>query len=257
MKHSSLLKAAFCLITFALSTSAYFVAASKPRLRVELLSKQISLLPGEPVVIGLTVEDFIGFEAMKTRGCGYSKILVAKSGTEFKEVVGPGGFQLEECEIPFPREDDRPIQVRRKLLWNVVPGTDHLNMDAARNFQKGKIPTHFVFPEPGEYLIRGSLQLIDKDMPPIISNTIEISIDGPTGQDRAVWDRIQNKRDLAYFMQNSDFILASSGQNSQEVILAEIRQIIETYPESRYTYILTENLDRFRANLARRNIKKP
>lgn len=226
------------LVTVA---TGFFTYGKSADLIMEIVSDRSFFLPGDPVEIRLKLkqpDQIVSSHSL----CGFMKIYVAFGTRDFEEIISSGRLQIDECEVTLPSKGNIPVQLGRRLLWNYVPQTGHLNTDAANDFMKGKVTTHYVFQEPGTYKLKGVLYFIDEKMiPPIESNEVLITVRQPEGEDLSVWEIIKGRSDIGYFLQTGD-MLARGKKIERNDFQAEIEKILKSYPNSHYATNIREGL---------------
>lgn len=221
-----------------------------------------TLILGEPITVEFEFTNtgespvLIGAQGVEV---GSLKIFIARSQDgEYKEYFGSGWGRKRGKEILLaPKQSHKYKEVA--ILWNGKPNVSHLNEDAAKRILAGKITTEYALPEPGVYFIKG-LSYIGENATPIESEPIKIVVNEPIGDDLIIWNQIKGNKEIAYLMQKGGF---DTGKEVEKQQLAnKVEQIFEQYPNSIYLSYLKPNLEKYKANEAKRNefyknIKQP
>jgi len=120
------------------------------------------------------------------------------------------------------------------MLWNAKPQI--LRRD------EGLILTDYAFPKSGIYLIKASLMIPpgahDVDLSPKIieSAAVQIVVEEPVGDDLKVWNKVKDRREVAYFMQSGR--INAHEATERERLANEIGRIVGDHP----TGVLSEQL---------------
>jgi hypothetical protein len=199
---------------------------------------------------------------------GNVEILITKKGESFRKYFrSDWGRKDGELNVLFlgPKQRHKIDDPNATILWNGRPDYSHLNPDAAKRAgkQDNRILTDYAFPDAGTYLVKAVSCLIDElngCSIPIESEPIEIKVNQPIGEDLEVWNRIKGNRGIAMLMQKGS--LDTGNEAAKEELISQVKQIIETHPNSVYSGYLKSNLEKFKAKEAKRNefyknIKQP
>lgn len=208
---------------------------------------------GEPITVEFEFTNtgespvLIGAQGVEV---GSLKIFIARSQDgEYKEYFGSGWGRKRGKEILLaPKQSHKYKEVA--ILWNGKPNVSHLNEDAAKRILAGKITTEYALPEPGVYFIKG-LSYIGENATPIESEPIQIVVNQPVGDDLEVWNQIKGNKEIAYLMQKGGFDTGKEAE--KERLTNQVEQIIVQYPNSIYSSYFKPNLEKYKADEARRN----
>lgn len=159
---------------------------------------------------------------------GYLHISIAGDDRLFREYYGPG-IQVGGDEINLRLRSGESYRTTTAVLWNGKP-----NIAATGDLRdkNNRILTDYAFPTSGIYFVKATITTSADEKTPekIESEPIQIIVNEPLSDELRVWDRIKNKSEIAYFMQQGDFQIYKSEE--KEKLLKDIRQIIQKYPNS-------------------------
>lgn len=233
----------FTCLSIGLSTLQYLTFGQTYGLTLKLSPDQDTILTGEGVTIYFQVKKNLPSN-LNPHTCGFIRLYVAHNDASFREVVSSGEIQIENCEVYDQATTPSNWILKRKLLWNHVPETSHLNSEAARQFMTGKINNHYIFAEPGSYRIKGILKFVDDTTPVVESNTITVHVSEPKDENLAVWERIRHRADIAYFLQTGRIAPMKAIDPSE--FASEIESIVTGHPDTRYSAALCRSLEAIR-----------
>jgi hypothetical protein len=138
-----------------------------------------------------------------------------------------------------------------KIIWNEKPNVGGMNTRAAERWQRGKILTDYTFQNAGTYFVKAAVWgIVDKTgrgLARVESEPIEITIEEPEGEDLEVWRRVQNREEIAYFMQEA-LIKTVNGNNARrQRLINELQTIADQYPDSLLASQIRQKLREYRA----------
>lgn len=226
-----------------------------PDLRLSVRSDKDTYIRGEIVKLTIHLENR---SVSRVRiitgppGKNYGALFyVSRDGTNYGRYDNPfwtqGGSRSPLLEPNGSFEDTSDI------MWNFKPETAHLSPMWAENTRRGRILTDYVFPMAGTYRVKAVFwHIVGSDgrgHPE--SAPIEITVVEPQGEDLIVWRLIENRPDLAYFIQNAWFIETAEGPAARERPWRELRGIADQYPNSVIARQIGQKLQEFRTKLRR------
>lgn len=179
---------------------------------------------------------------------GYLKVLISNSPNDFKEYTNAAWGNKKQ-----PRKTLRAgqrVQSQATVLVNVVPEVSHLNEDAAKRESKGKIMTGYAFPKAGVYFIKTVLHIPGENPIILESDSIQIMVNEPVGEDLEVWNKIKDRADIAYFLQESQSI--AHNYEEREKFAQEVEQIAKKHPTGTLASQINRSLEKFRASELKR-----
>lgn len=178
---------------------------------------------------------------------GGLKILISDNNTDYKEYFGYGWGRKRGKAIALASGQIQNYEVT--ILWNGKPNVSHLNEEAGNQVLKGKITTEYALPKPGVYFIKG-LSYVGENATPIESESVQITIGEPVGDDLVVWNQIKGNREIALLMQVGEF---DTGKDEEKAkLVRQVEQILEQYPNSVYSSYLKKNLEKFKLSEEKR-----
>ncbi len=255
------MKGKFIFLAFVILTTATIfsfivlqkTAFSKNNLIVEISQSKSNYLLGEIVPINIKIINQ-GNSDVYLRGAtpqsGYVKILISDDGKIFKEYDNGnwGNKKMKGLTIA----PNQTINSQANILANSIFSTSHLNAKSASEIVNKKVMTVYAFPKAGEYYLKAVLVIPNKDgNEEIESESVQITIEEPQGKDLEIWNRIKDRADFAYFIQEGEMVDFRS-LNEQTKFEAEIEYILQKYPNSFYAESLRQSLDKFQAAEAKR-----
>ena len=179
---------------------------------------------------------------------GYLKIWIAGSSGEFKEYVNSTWGNKKNP--PKKLSAGKAVISQATVFANSKPETSHLSEFWAKQTSEGRTNTGYAFPDAGVYRVKAVLVIPGETMAKVESDSVEITIEAPTDEELEVWNKIKNRGDIAYFIQEGEFV----GSNDQATIkfLREVEGIVESYPNSFVAGQLRQSLDKYNVDEAKR-----
>lgn len=246
------------LLLVLLATSFYFFSVYAQNsvnlsnsLKVNIEPSKSTYFLGEMVVINVQLRNesssdiFLqGTDAQS----GYVKILISNSQGNFKEYTNAAwGNKKTQGKV---LKTGQTVTSQATVLSNSKPEISHLNEDTARRVSEDKILTDYAFPEADTYYLKAVLLVPSENPTKIESNTIQITVNKPIGDDLEVWNKIKSRSDIAYFLQEGSII--ARNDEEKENFLQQVKQIVVKYPNSLLTSQLQQSLKKFRVNEEKR-----
>ena len=150
------------------------------------------------------------------------------------------------------------VSSKSGILWNFSPIERSTNWKEMGNTH---ILDYYAFPKPGLYYLKAVLGVPSNENPiKVESKPIKIRINEPVGEDLEVWNKIKDKQEIGYFIQEGYFRTFNSLET--ENLKREIEQIALKHPSSLLSKQLMQSLEKFRsaeeqrkADLEKRKIK--
>lgn len=237
------------IITVAVSQREYVSASGNVNLVVRPTKKVFRLGEIVPVEVAITNSSNSALYVSDVP-C----IKISREDGQFK-LYSPreNDFVLDGTRQPTIIKPHETLRIQRTILWNHKPEAAHLNTEAAEPLIEGRILTDYAFAEPGNYFVKGCIGISEKG----VWNTVEsepvgISLVTPVGEDLAIWNRIKSKGDVGYFLQQGDVRMLPYKTEEREKLIAEIKQIVDQYPNSFYAESLRQSLAKFDENEKKR-----
>ncbi|MFV0389414.1 MAG: hypothetical protein ACK5NT_11745 [Pyrinomonadaceae bacterium] len=184
-------------------------------------------------MLNIDINNNNGVLSQRRLNCGYLQIFVAGEDGQYRIAYVNTGYQLgtDDC-IAIPLELNEKIQKQQPLLYNAASDTSHLNRNEVARQSKSRIMTNFVFDTPGRYFIKIKLLIPDEENVSVIeSSPIQITMIEPQGHNRAIWNRIRNRGDIAYFLQTGNFLEQGDPVKEKE-FKKEIEVLTIEYPNT-------------------------
>lgn len=214
-------------------------------------NKEIYVL-GEPITVdfeftntGATPQTIVGGGVE----VGSLRILIAGKDGEYKRYVS-GNWGRKRGQTITLEPNQSLKYAGATILWNGKPNVSHLNETAAKQVLAGKIISEYALPEPGVYFIKG-VSTFGKEARAIESEPIKIVVNEPEGIDLEVWNQIRGNKEIAHILQNGAFDTGEEAKKEQ--LSAQVEQIFTQFPNSIYSSYLKPNLEKYKANEAKRN----
>jgi hypothetical protein len=179
---------------------------------------------------------------------GYLKVWIAFDGQRFNRYNNTSWGLTEGGGTTI--QPDQSIISEATVLWNHKPDVSRLNLEAIKNSTEGVILNHYAFPEVGTYSIKAVLTVPGETRVTIESEPIQIVISEPVNDDLTVWNLIKDDRDIAYFIQQNDFL--PSKDEERDILLKKVEQIAADYPNSFLAGQIRQSLELFRIKDAKR-----
>lgn len=211
-------------------------------LKVNIKSLKSTYVPGEAVLLDVEIRNEASSD-IRLHGTdvqsGYVKILISNSQEDFKEYTSAAwgnknqpGKTLKAGQI---------VTSQAPILANARP----------ESYREDKVMTGYAFPEAGVYYVKAVLFIPREENPiKIESQPIHITINEPVGEDLEVWNKIKDRNDIAYFIQEGQSIAQSD--EAKEKFIQEIERIIENNPNSPLISKMKQSLEKFRVNEEKR-----
>ncbi|HMJ08383.1 MAG TPA: hypothetical protein VK468_05225, partial [Pyrinomonadaceae bacterium] len=208
--------------------------------KVNLASTKSTYMLGETVPIDVEVQN-IGDADIQLSGVspqsGFVKILISNGRDGFLQYTNGAWGNAFTSAKTISR--GQTVSSRASILLNALMETRHLNDTAGRELTKDKIPSSYAFPSEGVYYLKAAL-LVGKNQ--VESSPIQITVTKPIGQDLEVWNKIKNRPDVAFLMQEGQL----TSDDKKADFLAEVDEIIETYPDSLLATQMKEGREKVR-----------
>ena len=232
----------FTLVSFQ-SISVQETASAKDGLQIEISSSKDNYLLGETVFLDFEVKNNSSTD-IRVKGVdldsNYVSIYIAFEGKAFKKYTHS---RIKEGKW-WMLKAGQIVTSRSGILWNFSPAKTSANLN---DLEETHILTDYTFPEPGVYLIKAVWGIPSNENPiKVESKPIQILINEPVGDELKVWNKIKNRDDIAYFIQESDF--KTSKPEEREKLLKEIEEITAKYPNSLLGNQIKQSLGKFSEN---------
>ena len=216
-------------------------------LSLTVRSEKQSYQLGEPVELSFTltnVDDKNISVGCFGIGTGDIQVFVSKDKKEFLEYDAGWGTVDAVCNSLLKPGDKLEIP-RVKVLWNRKIGeSEYISSVVMRRARQGKIVNHYAFPESGNYYLQAR---ISTGLTNLESDPIKITISKPTGEDLEVWNRIRDRGDIAFFIQNGHMQVPDDKSEERAKFLQDVEWIMTDYPNSIYAASLKQGLDKMNA----------
>lgn len=147
-----------------------------------------------------------------------------------------GGITIEPGEF---------FESTARVLRNSKPDLTRLNPDIAHQ----RITTDFAFPAEGVYYVKAILSVPGENTK-IESAPIQLTFTTPTNDDLLVWNQIKDSSEIAFFLEQSDFV--TSDKIKRERILQTIDELARKYPGALLVKQLTTCRESFDAKEMKR-----
>lgn len=179
---------------------------------------------------------------------GSLKIYIANQDREYKEYFASGWGR--EMGNAVTLEPGKSHSYYATILWNGKPNVSHLNENAAKQVLAGKITTEYALPTPGVYFIKG-VSSISSNENEAGFKPVKVVFNDPTGIELEVWNQIKGNQEIALLMQTGGFNTDKAEIKQQ--LIEQVEQILLQHPNSVYSSYLRPNLEKYKADEARRN----
>ena len=257
MRHECLSFIFIGLVFFALTGSNYHsqTDVTMSDLKLSIRSDKETYIRGEIVNVTVRLENR-GMSRVRggTGPVGInhgSTFYVSRGGSDYVKYENPY-WQQQGASRSILLEPNGIFEDTSDLVWNLKPETAHLSPMWVEISRRGRILTDYVFQTAGTYRIKAvfwNITGLDGRGYPE-SEPIEIRIVEPRGEDLTVWRLIENRPDIAYFVQNTEIQNANS--DAERVTRSrELREIAQRYPNSIIARQIGQKLEEYRARLGR------
>jgi hypothetical protein len=231
------------------STKAEVMNLPQNSLRIRITSSKPTFVLGELVSFEIEITNESS-ESVLVRGLdvdsNYVKIFVAEAGKKFKEYKHSRVKETRWMKFQ-PRQI---VKSNVNILWNFTPAKFASNPS---KFNGTNIITDYVFPKSGIYFIKAVLVIPNSNETlNIESETIQLNLRDPLGEDQEVWNKIKNNGDFGYFLQEGDFRIPEYKQEERIMFKQEVEQIVNRHPNSFITGQLRQSIEKFNQKEAKR-----
>jgi hypothetical protein len=175
---------------------------------------------------------------------GYLKVWIALDEQEFNRYNNSSWGRMEHGGPTL--QPDESFNSQATILWNSKPETLNLNPDVA----KGKIMNDYAFPQAGVYSIKAVASITGDTPMKIESESIQIVINEPVGDDLKVWNQIKDSGEIASFIQRGSFLTSKVEEEAK--LVKRVEQITQSYPNSFLAGQMKQKLEKFRTGEERR-----
>ena len=211
------------------------------KLKITVSSEKDSFLLGETVFLNFEVKNESSKD-IRVKGLDldsrYIGVFISADNKTFKQYKNS---RVKDTMGGFLKAGDT-FRSRSGILWNF----DQTKISAPSTWddlRKTYIVTDYAFPTAGEYFIKAVLTVprIENSLK-IESETIQIKIEEPTGENLEVWNKIKDNGDFAYFIQECEPRLPEYRSEERAKFLKDVEQVLIDYPNSFYAESLRESL---------------
>lgn len=235
------------------------VAFSFPLLRGRTEDKPVSLtleadsneiVLGEPFSFRANLQnetnEVVQIRANLVPHIGNLKIEVSTDGENYKRFVTPGINSIEGGFGLLKLDTGDSFEIPVNIFWNDRPKLAHLSPAAADRVSRDRILTSLVFPEAGTYFVRAELAnaVVNGVSATLKSKAVEIRVSQPLGDDAIVWEKIKDRPDIAFFLQEGWFRKVNAAERN--LLEDELASLVATYPSSRIAHKVGKSLKRFK-----------
>ncbi len=230
MRYKYLFLTTFSLVFFLGWTSLSYLQVKEnliQELELSITSSKKTYVIGETVNFTFDLKNKGNDDLTRSNNfnidAGYLKVYISKDGKNFEKYSNPNWGRIDAAWGVVQLKPNESVKTSADVLWNEKPEVSHLSPKSARQSSEGKILTDYVFPKAGEYFVKATF-IVHYQMRAnkIESEPIQITIEEPSGDDSAVWNKIKDRGDLAYFIQEGRFRTRKSEE--QEKLKQEIEQ---------------------------------
>lgn len=179
---------------------------------------------------------------------GFIAVYISKDGEHFRKYLNPTWGRIDTARGRITIKPHTSIETSAEILWNNKPDVSHLNGIAASRVTQDKILSDYAFPVAGSYLVKiefSGLFDLQAHRYKIESEPIQIIIKEPDGEDLEVWQKIKDRGDIAYFIQEGRF--RTIKREEEQRLKYEAELIVNQYPTSLIAKQIAQSLDKFRA----------
>lgn len=224
-------------------------ALKEPEVTVQSFKQTFQL--GEIVPLEITLKNSSGKLIEITESPCFE---IALENGDFKVYAGPGkSYVIDGVSTSLTIQAGKSLTIQQTILWNLNPDVAHLNVEAAKPILQDRILSDYAFPEVGRYRIKACTGvLMNGKWEMVESEPISVRFTKPTGEDAYVWDKMKDRGDIAYFLQEGDLLIPTYRAKDRDKLLKEIEQLMEQYPNSIYAESIRESMKKFQAIDARR-----
>lgn len=230
-----------CFVIIATVFIASILAQVKPnqeKLEITVKSSAYVYALGETVPLDIEIKNNTEQDVVlsgTSAESGYLQFFISEDRQGEYKKYSNAGWGNKNTKPKVLKFSDA-VTSKATILCNAVPELSHLNADAAKEASTGKIVTTYALPEPGDYYIKAVLIIPNPDNPvKIESEAVQITITEPIGADLEVWNKIKDRSDFAYFLQEGVFSIPENKSTERAKFQQEIEQIISRFPDSLYT----------------------
>lgn len=229
------------------------------QLELIVRSDQTSYILGELLQFEFEIKNNSQKEIVIVNGLrhldGYLSVWISKDGRIFEKYDHRKWGTGDSMRITTLKPNESTIN-KAWVFYNSKPRfSDSVTPEIAQRESAGRILTDYAFPESGVYLLKASYSIYlagESEAVRIESSPVTINITEPTGDDLRAWNKIKDKGDIAYFMQEGDFLIPSYKSEERAKLQVEIEGILAEHPNSIYAGPLRQSLEKYTANEEKR-----
>jgi hypothetical protein len=216
---------------------------SENGLQIAVAPSKNSYLLGETVFLDFEVRNNSSTD-IQVRGLdldsNYVKVFIASPGEEYKQYthsrIKEGRWWIFKA--------GQVVKSRAGILWNFSPKETSTNW---KEMEKTHILNNYAFSKPGVYSIKAVLGVPNNENPiEVESKPIQIIINEPVGEDLEIWNKIKDRADIAYFIQEGEFKASKPVERAK--LQGEVEQIINKYPTSLISNQMRKSLNKLKTN---------
>ncbi|MDQ3799834.1 MAG: hypothetical protein M3384_10305 [Acidobacteriota bacterium] len=247
MRARYLFSIVFCVISF-LSWINYSHSREKikleQKLELSIESSKKNYLTGEILTLNFNLknksqEELTISDSLNTDS-GYLSVYISQNGAEFKKYYNSTWGRANASRAYIQIKPGQHIKTSATVFWNAVP-----RVVRPDRLQQKPVDTYYAFPQANTYYLKAVFTLYFENKPnKIESEPIQVIIEEPTGDDFAVWNKIRNRSELAFFIQEGNFL--TSKPEEKEKLRQEAEEIFNQYAETVIGRQIGRSLEKFR-----------
>ncbi len=245
---------AVLLVSLAIASSVSTKDIQTNHLELRVTSQKGSYQVGEVpffdfVVTNKSDQDVVVLNSLR-RDEGYLTVWISNDGRTFERYEHTK-WGVGEADTIAKIKSGQSVVNSASVFWNSTPtvsGT--IAPDNLQRATAGKIQTHYAFPIAGVYYVKAAYTVRtakQTEAVQIESEPIRVLITQPVGDDLTVWEKIKDRGDIAYFIQEGEIPISNSRAHEKANFEREIEAIIEQYPDSLIVNQMEQSLRSFRA----------
>lgn len=244
------------LIIFLVTLSAAFVLSKRgvagadgfEKLSFTLASDSESYTPGRLVTVKMKIvnasADPVVVWGKASVEKGSIQIFISRDGTNFKEYTGPGWGLNDAISVRGTRlEPAQGYETEATILYQLVENTSHLNPEYAKQVSEQSFGSGYVLGRPGVYWIKALLYDSDYKKSKE-SNTIQVAVYEPRGEDLEIWNAIKDKPQYGYFIQTGEPPYPLADRRTDELVAA-LKGLAAAHPGNGHAQSINQSLSKF------------
>lgn len=171
-------------------------------------------------------------------GTGNIQVFISTDGRNYRSYKGPGYGMQDSRRRLVKLSSGSSLDAKATVLHNETIPYAHLTKMYADKIRRENLDTVYAIPTSGTYWIKA---VYSTGKEKFESEPLMIEITEPVGMEAAIWERIKDNGEYAYFLQTGD-MRYRQGTPESEAFVESLRQLSEQHPSTDFAQYTGEKL---------------